>query len=236
MSHSVVAGRRRIERRTIPDRRTASDRRLVGERRCGQRRVVDTPVAVERRSDIDRRFRALSTSSVRDHMVVHALRRLIGRLYQLAKSRYPSEKAEGLLAEARSEILKLDPSLYLVAKTMDELKGSSIAKVEEYEHAQEMLVRFKPRNSKVQPAKRASKSRPRNSEVQPAKRASKSKSSTRKSTRRSEPTTSGRRATAKTATRKTATGKTATRKTATKKSTTKKRVAKTKASARRARS
>ncbi len=163
-------------------------------------------------------------------MVVHALRRLIGRLYQLAKSRYRSEKAEGRLAEARSEILKLDPSLNLVAKMMDELKGSSIAEVEEYEHAQKMLLRFKPRNSEVQPAKRASKSRPRNSDVQPAKRASKSRSSTRKSTRRSEPTTSGRRATAKTATRKTAT-----RKTATKKRTTKKRVAKTKASARRTR-
>ena len=215
MSHSVVVGRRRIERRTIPDRRTASDRRFVAERRCGQRRVVDTPVAVERRSDIDRRFRALSTSSVRDHMVVHALRRLIGRLYQLANSRYRSEKAEGLLAEARSEILKLDPSLYLVAKTMDELKGSSIAKVEEYEHAQKILLRFKPRTS----------------EVQPAKRASKGGGSTRKNTRRSEATTSGRRATVKTATRKTAT-----RKTATKKRTTKKRVAKTKASARRTRS
>lgn len=210
MSHSVVGERRRTERRSIPDRRTASDRRLVGERRCGQRRVVDTPVAVERRSDIDRRFRVLSTSSVRDHIVVHALRRLIGRLYQLAKSRYRSEKAEGRLAEARSEILKLDPNLYLVAKTMDELKGSSIAKVEEYEHAQEMLVRFKPRNS----------------EVQPAKRASKSTSGTRKGARRSEATISGRRAAAKKATRKTAT----------KKRTTKKKVAKTKASAGRTRS
>jgi len=140
-------------------------------------------------------------------MVVYALRRRIGRLYQLAKSRHRSEKAEGRLAEARSEILKLDPNLYLVAKTMDELKGSSIAKVEEYEHAQEMLVRFKPRNS----------------EVQPAKRASKSTSRAQKGTRRSEATTSGRRATAKKATRKTAT----------KKRATKKKVAKTKASARR---
>ena len=210
MSHSVVAERRKTERRKILDRRTASDRRLVGERRCGQRRVVDTPVAVECRSGIDRRVRVLSTSSLRDHVVVHALRRLIGRLYQLAKSRHRSEKAEGRLAEARSEILKLDPNLYLVAKTMDKLKGSSIAKVEEYEHAQEMLVRFKPRNS----------------EVQPTKRASKSTSGTRKGTRRSEVTTSGRRATAKKATRKTAT----------KKRTTKKTVAETKASAGRTRS
>jgi hypothetical protein len=143
-------------------------------------------------------------------VVVHALRRLIGRLYQLAKSRYRSEKAEERLAEARFEILKLDPNLYLVAKTMDELKGASIAKVEEYEHAQEMLVRFKPRKS----------------EVQPAKRVSKSTSGTRKSTRRSEATTSGRRDTAKKATRKSAT----------KKRTTKKKVAKTKASAGRTRS
>ncbi len=210
MSHPVVTERRRTERRTIPDRRIASDRRLVGERRCEQRRVVDTPVAVERRSGIDRRFRVLSTSSVRDHMVVYALRRLIGRLYQLAKSRHRSEKAEGRLAEARSEILKLDPNLYLVAKTMDELKGSSIAKVEEYEQAQEMLVRFKPRSS----------------EVQPAKRASKSTSRTQKGTRRSEATTSGRRTAAKKATRKTAT----------KKRATKKKVAKTKTSARRTRS
>ncbi len=212
MSHAVVVERRKTERRRISDRRTASDRRLVGERRCGQRRLVDTPVAVERRSGIDRRFRVLSTSSVRDHMVVHALRRLIGRLYQLAKSRHRSEKAEERLAEARSEILKLDPNLYLVAKTMDQLKGFSIAKVEEYEHAQEMLVRFKPRNSEVQPAKRASTSR----------------SGTRKgtSTRRSKATTSGRRATAKKATRKTAT----------KKRTTKKKVAKTTASAGRPRS
>ncbi len=143
-------------------------------------------------------------------MVVHALRRLIGRLYQLAKSRHRSEKAEARLAEARSEILKLDPNLYLVAKAMDELKGSSITSVEEYERAQEMLARFKPRNS----------------EVKPAKRASKSTSGTRKGARRSEATTSGRRATAKKATRKTAA----------KKRTTKKRVAKTKASAGRTRS
>jgi hypothetical protein len=208
-------------------------------------------VDVERRSGIDRRFRVLSTSSIRDHMVVHALRRLIGRLYQLAKSRHRSEKAEGHLAEARSEILKLDPNLYLVAKTMDELKGSSITSVEEYAHAQEMLVRFKPRNNGVQPAKRASKST----------------NGTRKGTRRSEATTSGRRATANKATRKTtaekrttkkrvakamdepkgssnakveeyepATAKKATRKTAAKKRTTKKRVAKTKSSAGRTRS
>ncbi len=249
MSDSVVGERRRTERRSIADRRTAGDRRLVGERRCGQRRVVDTPVAVERRSGIDRRFRVLSTSSVSHHVVVHALRRLIGRLYQLAKSRHRSEKAEGRLAEARSEILKLDPNLYLVAKTMDELKGSSITSVEEYEQAQEMLLRFKPRSSEVQPAKRASKSR----------------DGTRKG-RRSEATTSGRRATANKATRKTATNKRttkkrvaktmdelkgssiakvkeygrstakkATRKTAAKKRTTKKTVAKTKSSARRTR-
>ena len=210
MSHSVVGERRRTERRSIPDRRTASDRRLVGERRCGQRRVADTPVAVERRSGIDRRFRVLSTSSVRDHMVVHALRRLIGRLYQLAKSRHRSEKAEGHLAEARSEILKLDPNLYLVAKTMDELKGSSITSVEEYEHAQAMLVRFKPRHSEVQPGKRVSKSR----------------SGARKSARRSEATTSGRPSTAKQEARKTAT----------KRRTTKKTVVETKASAGKSRS
>lgn len=205
MSQPVVTERRRTDRRSIPDRRTASDRRLVEERRSEQRRVADTPVAVERRSGIDRRVRVLSTSSVRDHVVVHALRRLVGRLYQLAKSRHRSEKAEGCLAEARSEILKLDPNLYLVAKTMDEIKGSSIAKVEEYGQAQEMLVRFKPRSS----------------EVQPTKRASKSTSRTRKATRRSEAITSGRRSTAKRATRKTAT----------KKRTTKKKVAKTKTSA-----
>lgn len=210
MSHSVVGERRRTERRNIPDRRTASDRRLVDERRCGQRRVVDTPVAVERRSGVDRRVRVLSTSSVRDHMVVHALRRLVGRLYQLAKSRHRSEKAEGRLAEARSEILKLDPNLYLIAKTMDELKGSAIAKLEEYERAQEMLVRFKPRNSEVRPAKRVSRSR----------------SGTRKSARLSEATTSGRRSTARKATRKSAT----------KKRTTKKKVVETKASARKTRS
>ena len=221
MSHPVVTERRRTERRSIPDRRTASDRRLVNERRCGQRRVADTPVAVERRSGIDRRVRVLSTSSVRDHVVVHALRRLVGRLYQLAKSRHRSEKAEGCLAEARSEILKLDPNLYVVAKTMDELKGSSIAKVEEYEQAQEMLVRFKPRNSEVQPAKRVSKSR----------------SGARKSARRSEATTSGRPSTAKQETRKTATKRrTTNRKTATKRRTTKKKVVETKASAGKSRS
>ncbi len=210
MSHSVVGERRRTERRSIPDRRTTSDRRLVDERRLGQRRVVDTQVAVERRSGIDRRIRVLSTSPVRDHVVVHALRRLVGRLYQLAKSRQRSEKAEGYLAEARSEILKLDPNLYLVAKTMDGLKGSSVAKVEEYEQAQEMLVRFKPRNS----------------EVRPAQRVSKSKSGTRKSARQSEATTSGRRSTARKATRKTAA----------KKRTTKRKVVGTKASAGKTRS
>ena len=221
MSHPVVTERRRTERRSIPDRRTASDRRLVNERRCGQRRVADTPAAVERRSGIDRRVRVLSTSSVRDHVVVHALRRLVGRLYQLAKSRHRSEKAEGRLAEARSEILKLDPNLYVVAKTMDELKGSSIAKVEEYEQAQEMLVRFKPRNSEVQPGKRVSKSR----------------SGARKSARRSEATTSGRPSTAKQETRKTGTKRrTTNRKTATKRRTTKKKVVETKTSAGKSRS
>ncbi len=210
MSHPVVTERRRTERRRIPDRRTASDRRLADERRFGQRRVADTQVAVERRSGIDRRIRVLSTSSVRDHVVVHALRRLVGRLYQLATSRHRSEKAERCLAEARSEILKLDPNLYLVAKTMDELKGSSIAKVEEYEHAQQMLVRFKPRHSEVQPGKRVSKSR----------------SGARKSARRSEATTSGRPSTAKQETRKTAT----------KRRTTKKKVVETKASAGKSRS
>ena len=119
MTDSVVDERRKEERRRIPDRRTAKDRRLVGERRCGQRRVVDTPVAVERRSGINRRVRVLSTSSVRDHVAVHALRRLIGRLYQLAKSRHRSEKAEGRLAEARSEILKPYPcrSVLLTPRT-----------------------------------------------------------------------------------------------------------------------
>jgi hypothetical protein len=119
-----------------------------------QRRKKSVPVDVERRSGVERRARILSSLSVRDHILVHALRRLIGRLYQISQSRPRSEKISASLGEARVEILKLDPNLYTVAATMEKLKNTPIAKLEEYEHSREMLERFNaPRTSPASAAK-----------------------------------------------------------------------------------
>jgi hypothetical protein len=156
MAETKGTERRKKDRRVIPDRRSNSDRRLATERRHGERRVETVAVKRERRSGVDRRAHILSTLSTRDHIVVHALRRLIGRLYQLAKAQPRSGTAQERLAEARSEILKLDPSLYLVAKTIDGLKGGAIGKLEEFQHAQEMLARFMPRPSRASAPKRKS--------------------------------------------------------------------------------
>jgi hypothetical protein len=130
----------------------------VPERRHGQRRVAEVAVRRERRSGVDRRARVLATLSTHEHIVVHALRRLIGRLYQLAQTRSRAERAQAQLADARSEILKLDPNLYLVAKTLDSLKTGAIAKLDEFQHAQEMLAHFMPRPSEAKPTRRKSAS------------------------------------------------------------------------------
>ncbi|MCZ6857973.1 MAG: hypothetical protein O7F70_08245, partial [Gemmatimonadetes bacterium] len=137
MEESPEASRRRRkgDRRKLADRRSGGDRRLVDERRLAQRRKKSVPVDVERRSGVERRARILSSLSVRDHIIVHALRRLIGRLYQISQSRPRSEKISASLGEARAEILKLDPNLYTVAATMGKLKNTPIAKLEEYEHS-----------------------------------------------------------------------------------------------------
>jgi hypothetical protein len=137
----------------------------------------------ERRSGVDRRARVLSSLSVRDHIIIHALRRLIGRLYQIAKTQSRYAKVQERLAEARSEILKLDPSLYLVAKVMDGLKGGAIGKLEEFQHAQEMLARFLPAPGTEKPTKRKSTSR------NGAKRATTSGRTTTKATSRKTATT-----------------------------------------------
>jgi hypothetical protein len=144
MSDVVVTERRKQERRQVTDRRSGLDRRDGTDRRGGERRTVDLPVEAERRTGVDRRARVLSTLSLRDHIIVHALRRLIGRLYQVAEARPRTKRVQERLAAARSEILKLDPSLPTVAKLVDELRSSPVAKLEEYEHAQEMLARFRP--------------------------------------------------------------------------------------------
>ena len=156
MEESPEASRRRRkgDRRKLADRRSGGDRRLVDERRLAQRRKKSVPVDVERRSGVERRARILSSLSVRDHIIVHALRRLIGRLYQISQSRPRSEKISASLGEARAEILKLDPNLYTVAATMGKLKNTPIAKLEEYEHSREMLERFNaPRTSGASAAK-----------------------------------------------------------------------------------
>jgi hypothetical protein len=116
----------------------------------------------KRRSGVDPRARVSTSLSIRDHIIVHALRRLISRLYQLAKARPRAAKVQELLAEAQSEILRLDPDLHLVARMMDGLKGGAIGKLEEFQHAQEVLARFLPRPSVAQVPKRkpASKTTP----------------------------------------------------------------------------
>lgn len=144
MSDVVTTERRKQERRQIADRRSGLERRSGTDRRVGDRREVDVPVEAERRMGVDRRARVLSTLSLRDHIIVHALRRLIGRLYQVAKSRPRTKRAQERLAAARSEILKLDPNLPTVAKLVNDLRSSPVAKLVEYEHAQEMLARFRP--------------------------------------------------------------------------------------------
>jgi hypothetical protein len=196
MSETQATSRRKGERRKIPDRRSATDRRAVPERRHGQRRVAEVAVRKERRSGVDRRARVLATLSTHEHIVVHALRRLIGRLYQLAQTHSRAERAQTQLADARSEILKLDPNLYLVAKTLDSLKSGAIAKLDEFQHAQEMLAHFMPRPSEAKPTRRKSVSK---------NGARKSASSSKRTTKK----TATKRKTKKTTTRK----KVATRKT-----------------------
>ncbi len=155
MQETLVASRRKGDRRKVADRRAGSDRRLALDRRVAERRQRIVPVDLERRRGVERRARTLSTLGVRDHIIVHALRRLIGRLYQISQSRPRSEKITATLGEARSEILKLDPNLHTVAITMEKLKNTPIAKLEEYEHSREMLVRFNPppRTSRASVAK-----------------------------------------------------------------------------------
>ncbi len=143
MKEILVATRRKGERRKIADRRSEGNRRVVGERRLAARRQTVVPVDIDRRRGVDRRVRALSTLPVRDHIIIHALRRLIGRLYQISQGRPRAEKITAGLGKARSEILKLDPNLYTIAVTMEKLKNTPVAKLEEYKRSQEMLVRFK---------------------------------------------------------------------------------------------
>ena len=142
MKEIVVATRRRGERRKITDRRSEGNRRGVGERRLAVRRQMDVPVEVDRRRGVDRRARALSTLPVRDHIIIHALRRLIGRLYQISQSRPRAEKIIAGLGEARAEILELDPNLYTITDMMEKLKNTPVARLEEYKRSREMLVRF----------------------------------------------------------------------------------------------
>ncbi len=144
MEETPAATRRKGDRRKIADRRTAEERRAVSERRLAQRRQEAVAVEVDRRRGVDRRARVLSTLSSQDHIIIHALRRLIGRLYQMSQSRPRSEKITADLGKVRSEILKLDPSLYTVAVTMEKLKNTAIAKLDEYKRCQEMLLRFSP--------------------------------------------------------------------------------------------
>ena len=157
MKKDDVTARRKGERRKIADRRSKDDRRALNERRVAERRQADVPVEVDRRRGVDRRARVLSTLSVNDHIVIHALRRLIGRLYQMSQSRPRSEKITAGLEEARSEILKLDPNLYTIAVTMEKLKNTGIAKLEEYKRCQEMLVRLNP--AKTSPTSTAKETR-----------------------------------------------------------------------------
>ena len=185
MSDTKATDRRKGDRREIPDRRSAMERRLLAERRHGQRRVATVAVEQERRSGVDRRARLLSSLSIRDHIIVHALRRLISRLYQLAKARSRAAKAQEILAEARSEILKLDPNLYLVAKKVDGLKGGPMGKLEEFQHAQEILARFLPGPSVAQAPKRnpASKNGKRKS-ASSSKRTTKKRTAPKRSTKK----------------------------------------------------
>ena len=144
MQEVLVAARRKGDRRKIADRRSAQDRRAVSERRLAQRRQKVVAVEVDRRRGVDRRARALLTLSAQDHIIIHALRRIIGRLYQMSQSRPRSEKITADLGKVRTETLKLDPNLSTIAVAMEKLKSTAIAKLDEYKRCQEMLVRFRP--------------------------------------------------------------------------------------------
>jgi hypothetical protein len=80
--------------------------------------------------------------ATQDQIVVYALRRIISRLYRLALARARPGKAGTRLAEARTEVLKLDPNLYAVRAALDALSNTPIAREPEYEQARGMLGQF----------------------------------------------------------------------------------------------
>ncbi len=205
MQEIVVATRRKGERRNILDRRSERRRRVVGERRLAARRQKVVPVKVDRRRGVERRARAHSTLPVRDHIIIHALRRLIGRLYQISQSRPRSEKISATLGEARSEILKLDPNLHAVSVTMEKLKNTPIAKLEEYERSREILVRFNSaRTSRASTGKQTRRTAGVRKTTRPRRTAADAhKSTAKKATRKSTKKTTAKKAAKRTSRRKT---------------------------------
>ncbi len=203
MREILVATRRKGERRQIVDRRSERDRRVLGERRLAARRQTVVPVEVDRRRGVDRRARVLSTLPVRDHIIIHALRRLIGRLYQISQSRPRAEKITAGLGEARSEILKLDPNLYTIAATMEKLKNTPVAKLEEYKRSEEMLVRFNaPETSLASAVKEAHRAAGERKTIR-ARRTGSRKSTAKKATRQSTKTPTAKKAAKRASGRKT---------------------------------
>jgi hypothetical protein len=143
------AGDRRqdAERREGQDRRRGEDRRAtelgpprgVAERRTGwDRRISDRRSGGDRRSGLDRRD---PTPEVLLRAVaVQTARQLVSRLYmQVSRSPKFSERAREHLESARSELLTPRPNLERVAKELDSLKSTSVAKFPEYGLARELL-------------------------------------------------------------------------------------------------
>ncbi len=157
MSQNSTTDRRRAERRQITDRRAGTDRRVLEDRRSAERRVETVATAADRRTGIDRRARALTRMTAQHHIVVYALRRLVSRLYRMALAQPRPGKAETHLAEARTEVLKLDPNLYAVRAALDALSNTPIAKEPEYEQARGMLGQFETPAARAETTKPARK-------------------------------------------------------------------------------
>jgi hypothetical protein len=139
--------RQDAERREGQDRRHAEDRRAqdlgppagVAERRTGwDRRISDRRSGGDRRSGLDRRD---PTPEVLLRAVaVQTARQLVSRLYmQVSRSAKSSQRALEHLESARSELLTPSPNLERVAKELDGLKSTSVAKFPEYGLARELL-------------------------------------------------------------------------------------------------
>lgn len=146
------------DRRSGRDRRSEQDRRKkdggpppgMRERRTGwERRIAQQRSGGDRRSGLDRR--AVTAEAALRAVAVQTLRQLVSRLYfQASRVEKKSERALGLLAQARAELLTSKPDLDTVRDFLAGLKGSAVAKLPEYRLAKDLL-------SQIAPAKKGGK-------------------------------------------------------------------------------